>query len=333
MSDREYMREAGLNARSRYFSTWTITRSLVAVNAAIFFAREIVGTFGTSDEPSWVILFFAHPLNLLNGYAWTLVTYAFFHGSLLHLVANMAGLWCIGEHIERTEGRGRLLGIYFGGVIAGVLLWLALVNRQSPPLIGASAGVFATLTYALLQDFNAPIRDLVYFAIPVTLRAKWLLAIIGAFTLCGMFLSEIPARTHWWRALWNDNIAHSAHLGGMLLGAAACAMVFLRYRGRARRDPPIRISRLIPCRQTVNIPSMDPAATPGKIPFPSPTHLRTLPKPSPASILPITPMTAAALEDEVNRILDKINTTGLHSLTLDEHHTLEAARDALLRKE
>ena len=328
------MREAGPKARSRYFSTWTVTRTLIAVNAALFFGQGLVESFITTEATQWTWFHVSlHPFTLSEGYVWTLLTYAFFHGSLLHLVANMAGLWCIGENIERTEGRARLLSVYFGGIIAGALFWLALVSfhfsdKPSPPLIGASAGVFAVITYALLQHFEAPIRVLVYFIIPVTLRAKWLLALMGTLTLGGIFLSEIPTHTHSWRSLWDDNIAHTAHLGGMLLGAAAYGLVNLRYRAWSQRTSPPRI---IPRRQTVNIAPLDPAPTPGKIPFPIPPHSQVTP--SPVATLPPGPATATTLEDEVNRILDKINTTGLHSLTPGEHNTLEIARDALLRKE
>ena len=49
---------------------------------------------------------------------WQLVTYAFLHGGLMHILFNMWGLWLFGSEIERYLGSRRLLVLYFASVLS-----------------------------------------------------------------------------------------------------------------------------------------------------------------------------------------------------------------------
>jgi len=72
---------------------------------------------------------------------------------------------------------------------------------NTPVVIGASGAVFGILLAFGMTFPNSLIY--VYFAIPV--KAKWFVMIYGALELYSGFSS-------------NDNVAHFAHLGGMLFG-------------------------------------------------------------------------------------------------------------------
>jgi len=188
-----------------------VVRSLVVINVAIFVLelllpgarRWIDGTFGLS----WA--------GLQGGMLWQLVTHQFLHGSLFHLFVNMLGLWFSGRILENLMGGRRFLILYLTCGIAGGLLQVLLVPGTI--LIGASGAVFGVVCAfsALFPEMR--ITAMVFFIIPVNLKAKWLgwglVAISFLFTISGL----------------GGNIGHAAHLGGALTGYAF--VYFGRTRG------------------------------------------------------------------------------------------------------
>lgn len=180
-----------------------MVKVLVGANTLIFFLvnmqalgvqRWIRATFGLS----WI--------GLQDGMLWQLVSYQFLHDSLLHLIFNMFGLWFAGNVLESLMGRWRFLTLYLTcGVIGGIL---QILLSSGTLLIGASAAVFGVVcAFAALYP-EMPIRALVFFVIPVNLKAKWLgrgLVVISLFfAVTGL----------------GGNIGHAAHLGGALTGYA-----------------------------------------------------------------------------------------------------------------
>src|SRR4029079_19356970 len=95
---------------------------------------------------------------------WQLVTYAFLHGSLVHLAFNMFALYMFGGAIEQVFGPRRCTSFYFVCVISAAItqLIVAMVMHGVFPTIGASGGVFGLL-----------LRDEVYFA-----RTRGVLAVL-----------------------------------------------------------------------------------------------------------------------------------------------------------
>ena len=79
-----------------------------------------------------------------DGEWWRLVTSAFIHASIIHLLFNMLMLWWFGSALEALLGRARYLGIYFVSVLGGAAG--ALLAHQSNQLtVGASGAVFGIL--------------------------------------------------------------------------------------------------------------------------------------------------------------------------------------------
>lgn len=146
---------------------------------------------------------------------WQLLTYAFLHGGLMHILFNMWGLWLFGSEIERYLGSRRLLVLYFASVLsaaAAQMLTPLWAHVAPEPVVGASGGVFGLL---LVYAFMFPRRRLIIIPIPVPIPA-WLFATLYAGV--ELFLGLTGAQT---------NVAHFAHLGGMI-GAGA----LLAYWGR-----------------------------------------------------------------------------------------------------
>ena len=141
-------------------------------------------------------------------FIWQLFTYAFLHGGLFHLLFNMFALWMFGCELERHWGsRVFIKYALVTGIGAGISTVIVSPNLAIPT-IGASGLVYGILlAYGLLFP-NRMIY--LYFLFPI--KAKYFVLIFGALELFASWSGS------------TDNIAHLAHLGGMLFG-----FVYLRY--------------------------------------------------------------------------------------------------------
>lgn len=135
---------------------------------------------------------------------WQLVTYAFLHGSLLHLGFNMFALFMFGSDVERLFGPRRFLNLYLVSVITAALTQLvyAMSTAAEPyPTVGASGGVFGVL---LAFGICFPNRTILLLIPPVPMPARMLVIVYGALEL---YLGVTGSQ---------QGVAHFAHLGGML---------------------------------------------------------------------------------------------------------------------
>lgn len=146
---------------------------------------------------------------LESGYftPWQLLSYAFLHGNFNHLFFNMFAVWMFGTPLEQAWGSQRFAA-YFGACVVGaavIQLIVQLFEGGVYPTIGASGGVFGLLlAYGAMWPDNRIF--LLFFPVPV--KAKWFVLIYGAIELLLGFTRAMPG------------IAHFAHLGGMIFGAA-----------------------------------------------------------------------------------------------------------------
>lgn len=149
---------------------------------------------------------------------WQLVTYAFLHGNLLHLLINMFVLWMFGGPIERTWGSSVFALYYFVCVIgAGVVqLLISSSGMMDPaPSLGASGGVFGIL---LAFGMLFPNQTVVLLIPPIPMKAKYFVILIGIVELIfGVTGTQ-------------QGVANFAHLAGLVFG-----FVFIMlFRGRLR---------------------------------------------------------------------------------------------------
>src|SRR6185369_9537433 len=135
---------------------------------------------------------------------WQLVTYAFLHGSFMHLLFNMFALYMFGPEVERLLGPRRFLTYYIVCVIgaaASQLLALRAVGNPPVPTVGASGGIFGLL---LAFGLAFPHRRLMLLFPPIPMPA-WLFV-----TLYGLLELYLGVSGH------DSSVAHFAHLGGMV---------------------------------------------------------------------------------------------------------------------
>jgi membrane associated rhomboid family serine protease len=188
-----------------------VTKALMLVCTAMFCLSELLTRSGIGAlSPlgavpvleAWLGLW---PIGSSMFWPWQLLTYAFLHGSVLHLFFNMLGLWMFGSELERLWGNRRYLQFLFAGVIAAaiaqlVVTWLA---RTMTVTVGASGGLFALL---LAFGMLFPNRIIMPLFPPIPMKARTFVIIFGALEL---FLGYNDPRS---------GVAHFAHLGGMVGG-------------------------------------------------------------------------------------------------------------------
>lgn len=178
-----------------------VTRMLIGSNAAIFLLQMLMGP---KMEFLLVHIFGLSIEGLREGFVWQLLTHMFLHGNLLHLLVNMLTLWFAGQAVEIWIGPRRYLLTYFvGGWVGGLL---QVITFPGGNLIGASGGVCAILLMLTTLEPEMPITALLFFVLPIRIRAKYLgYGVIGV----SLVLPLIGLDPH---------VGHFAHLGGAITG-------------------------------------------------------------------------------------------------------------------
>lgn len=136
-----------------------ITMALIAINVLVFIVLQnglgdeidyqSILSFGLIPSVFWGDKMLPPELVAIPS-DYSVITYMFLHGGLMHLVSNMLILWVFGDNIEQTLGRYAYLGFYiFGGIAAG-LLHATTQAGSDAPLVGASGAVSAISAAYLL---------------------------------------------------------------------------------------------------------------------------------------------------------------------------------------
>ncbi|MCG6156802.1 rhomboid family intramembrane serine protease [Rubinisphaera margarita] len=219
---------------------------------------------------------------VLQGQIWRLLTYAFLHdpGNLFHLLFNMLLIYFFGRRLESMYG-SREFGLFYcaAAIFAGLcyVAW-SMAMADLTPAVGASG---AAVALVFLYALHFPREQVMLWGL-IAVQMRWLAGFILLVDLLPV-LSELGGRGS------TDQIAHMAHLGGILF-----AFLYFKFRLRlaplttsfgssgARRNPKLKIYR-----------DEDPQV----------------------------------MEQEVDRILQKIAEKGEASLTSKERKTLTQASE------
>ena len=202
----------------------TVVKNLLIINVLFFLATIACDVVLRIDLADYLGL---HYIGASDFQPFQLVTYMFMHGNFAHLFFNMFALWMFGNTLENIWGPNRFLMFYFiCGIGAGLTQELVqyiqyvttlqgyenvrIAANQIIPMseylnllttVGASGAVYGILLAFGMMFPNSTLY--IYFAIPI--KAKWFVLIYGVIELFSGFTSV-------------DNVAHFAHLGGMLFG-------------------------------------------------------------------------------------------------------------------
>ncbi|MFK5857121.1 MAG: rhomboid family intramembrane serine protease [Bacteroidota bacterium] len=221
-----------------------VIKNLLIINGLFFLFTIVLSSTFNIDLVKYLGLHYPQSNNFG---VWQLVTYMFMHDTngFAHILFNMFALWMFGNTLENVWGSKRFLNYYLiTGIGAGVVQIIVayirvssveanmhadqiamviqdgtelLSNRRNytdiamgslnllinTPTVGASGAVFGILLAFGMMFPNSIIY--VYFAIPV--KAKFFVLIYGAIEVYMGFANST-----------GDNVAHFAHLGGMIFG-------------------------------------------------------------------------------------------------------------------
>ena len=167
---------------------WSATVVLLVVNVVAFILELIC--YGPHLAIPRDDYFALSVDGLRHGFAWQLLTYQFMHGGWLHLLLNCWAIYVFGREVEGTLGRRRFLTLYFSsGVIGGLFQALAgvlLGGGFAACVVGASAGAFGLVAAFATMYPERPLMLLLFFIIPVSMRAKYLLLFSALLTVFGL---------------------------------------------------------------------------------------------------------------------------------------------------
>ena len=188
-------------------------KAIILANVVVFFGLMVVGLFAPGVEAMITRLGELVPRAVLHGAIWQIVTYAFLHGGVMHILGNMLQLWFFGTTLEGDWGRKQFYEFYFFTVIGAALLTIVVSYTglfgvmPTTATIGASGGVFGVLVaFALLYGD----QTIYLFPFPISLKAKHLVIILVLFNLAGAFGAM--------RGAHGELVAYAAHIGGALFG-------------------------------------------------------------------------------------------------------------------
>jgi len=217
-----------------------VIKNILIINCLLFLATVTLESQGVNLTRVLGLHQFQSP----DFRPYQLITHMFMHGSFTHLFYNMFAVWMFGKILENIWGGKRFLKFYIITGLGAALIYVGYIQFQidgisnlnpdfleaaknkkafldlennggfipesaeltrlvNTPMVGASGALFGILLAFGMLFPNTLLY--IYFALPI--KAKYFVMLYGALEL---FLG--------FRNLPGDNIAHFAHLGGMIFG-------------------------------------------------------------------------------------------------------------------
>lgn len=295
-----------------------ITKNLLVINILLFFAAGILSKNGINLNNILGLHFFKS-----DSFApYQLVTYMFMHANFEHIFFNMLAFWMFGRILEQVWGPKRYLLFYFvcgigAGLCQELVQYVDYVSQglaqyseftdgtskvpmsvflNSWTTVGASGAIYGIL---LGFGMSFPNERILLLIPPMPIKAKYLVIGYAVIELLSGF------------GISNSNVAHFAHLGGMLFGL----ILILYWRKDARRKAYGFSSweeysskkksfwdRFKESKSETNFQSAKPVEKPE-------------PKTDPMD-------ERRAQQEEIDRILEKVKRSGYSCLTEEEKRTI-----------
>ena len=209
-----------------------VVKNLLIINGLFFLATIAAANF----EVDLIRLLGLYYIESEYFQPYQIISHMFMHGGPLHIFSNMFALWMFGSRLENFWGPKRFLFFYFftglgAALIHSTVTYLEIAQLQNSltdpmylqqvkniPTVGASGAVFGVL---LAFGMIFPNTQLMLLFPPIPIKAKYFVFFYAIFELYAG-ISSIQG---------GSNIAHFAHLGGMLFG-----FILIKYWNRSRKN-------------------------------------------------------------------------------------------------
>lgn len=260
--------------------------NLILICSGVWIITALLGLF--LPEIVIALMFMPH-LHFFVIQPWSVFTYIFLHDGFFHLFTNMLWLFFIGSILEDMTGKKHIWRLFIGGGIAGALLFMLLnnvfgVGGDMARMVGASGGVTAVIvgTAVMFPTY----RVMLFGILPIEL--VWIAVFRVVLDLLG---ASGPV----------NQGGYICHLGGAALGL----FYMMHIKG------------------SIHIPGVDSIADfirnlfSGKKSKPMRSARVTINSDKPSGS-----KKGGVSQEEIDRILDKINATGYESLTAKEKEQL-----------
>lgn len=186
--------------------TPVVTRTIIFINVLLFIAMYI---FGNGSTDSYTLLSFGANLGELvrQGEIYRLLTSAFLHIGVMHLLVNCYSLYVIGPQIESFFGKWKFLAIYLMSAICGSLLSISFGSSLKISA-GASGAIFGLLGALLYFGYHYRVY------LGGVLRSQ-IIPIILLNLVVGMM---------------SPGIDNAAHIGGLIAGVFSAMALGVKYK-------------------------------------------------------------------------------------------------------
>ncbi|MGH7555671.1 MAG: rhomboid family intramembrane serine protease, partial [Longimicrobiales bacterium] len=266
-----------------YRSSFSFGWGLTPWVGRLIIANTVIFLFTYMNEN--LLSYFAFVPSRVLTQPWTAVTYMFAHGGIGHLFFNMLGLFFFGPALESRWGSREFIKFYIICGLGGAALSFLLAPAN--PIIGASAAVYGIMLAFAMNWPEMPIY--IWGIFPI--QARVLVIILAAISLLSAFSGS------------GGNVAHFAHLGGFAAG-------FLYLKLDRRGGGAIAKLRKFSAKRRMTVVPGNKETT-GRPATPQRPDRRA------------TDAQEAQLLDELDRVLQKISTDGMSSLTPSERRLLD----------
>lgn len=229
------------NGQSPFQNIPPVVKNLIIINIILLLASFVFNSMGINLNRTLGLFYPGSP----EFQPYQFITHMFMHGGIAHLFFNMFALFMFGRVLEQVWGSKRFFIYFFFTGIGAALLHSFVIYLEAQqlmanlsidqieqvrqqgtdlflrgktftdtgmrdlqllfniPTVGASGAVFGVL---LAFGMYFPNTQLMLLFPPIPIKAKYFVIIYGVIEL---YLGFTQA---------NSNIAHFAHLGGMLFG-------------------------------------------------------------------------------------------------------------------
>jgi membrane associated rhomboid family serine protease len=280
---------ASVGRQARQWGALTPVGLLVIINVIVFVAMHFAAIIHPSGGAN-LLDRLTLPLSRLEilRQPWSLLTYMFVQVDLFHLLFNTLGLAIFGFWLSQTAGRVIVIPLYVLGALAGGFITLLAAHIPGAEVLfrhdHLMGGTAGVMAIVLASTLFMPDHVVhLYFLFPI--KMKYLGLSMVALDVLSLIFLHNPA-------------GHISHLTGAMVG-----VIFIRSIPRRERRRLVSLTELL---KQSGIKDFD-RITSGRRPLRDDEHQHL----------------RVSREEQLDRILDKINREGVHSLTTAEKKFLD----------